>query len=68
YGVYTQRSLNTLNLIVVKGILVADELQLPSVSNPPEEVSLAGWLIKGCFSIEPSTGMLLSGLADASGH
>ncbi|GKB22210.1 zinc finger, CCHC-type containing protein [Tanacetum coccineum] len=50
------------------GAGVADELQLPSVSNPSEEVSLAGWLIRGCFSIEPSTGMLLSGLADASGH
>ncbi|GKB36286.1 B3 DNA binding domain-containing protein [Tanacetum coccineum] len=49
-------------------ISIADELQLPSVSNPSEEVSSAGWLIKGCFSIEPSAGMLLSGLADASGH
>ncbi|GKC34144.1 probable E3 ubiquitin-protein ligase RHC1A [Tanacetum coccineum] len=27
YGVYTQRSLNTVTQIVVKGILVADELQ-----------------------------------------
>ncbi|GJS37354.1 zinc finger, CCHC-type containing protein [Tanacetum coccineum] len=38
YGVYTQRSLNTLTQIVVKGILVADELQIPSESNPSEEV------------------------------
>ncbi|GJR66459.1 zinc finger, CCHC-type containing protein [Tanacetum coccineum] len=37
------------------GAGVDDELQLPSVSNPSEEVSLAGWLIRGCFSIEPST-------------
>ncbi|GJZ57733.1 zinc finger, CCHC-type containing protein [Tanacetum coccineum] len=50
------------------GAGVADELQLPSVSNPSEEVSSAGWIIRGCFSIEPSTGVLLSGIADASGH
>ncbi|GKE01969.1 zinc finger, CCHC-type containing protein, partial [Tanacetum coccineum] len=42
YGVYTQKSLNTLTQIVVKGILVADELQIPSESNPSEEVSSAG--------------------------
>ncbi|GJV49008.1 zinc finger, CCHC-type containing protein [Tanacetum coccineum] len=42
YRVYTQRSLNTLTQIVVKGILVVDELQLPSESNPSEEVSSAG--------------------------
>nr|GEX53800.1 zinc finger, CCHC-type [Tanacetum cinerariifolium] len=40
----------------------------PRESNPSEEVSSAGYLIKGCFSIEPSAGMLLSGLANASGH
>ncbi|GKC24928.1 zinc finger, CCHC-type containing protein, partial [Tanacetum coccineum] len=43
---------DTLTQIVVKGILVADELQIPSESNPSEEVSSAGWLIRGCFSIE----------------
>ncbi|GJY04417.1 putative reverse transcriptase domain-containing protein, partial [Tanacetum coccineum] len=37
YGVYTQRSLNILTQIVVKGIIVADELQIPSESNPSEE-------------------------------
>ncbi|GJS67899.1 hypothetical protein Tco_0682464 [Tanacetum coccineum] len=39
-----------------------------SESIPSEEVSSVGYLIRGCFSIEPSAGMLLSGLADASGH
>ncbi|GJU49800.1 putative RNA-directed DNA polymerase [Tanacetum coccineum] len=36
------------------GLKVAGELQLPSESNPSEEVSSASWLIRGCFSIEPS--------------
>nr|GEU73229.1 zinc finger, CCHC-type [Tanacetum cinerariifolium] len=39
-----------------------------SESNPSEEVSSAGYLIRGCFSIKPSADMLLSGLADALGH
>nr|GEV14919.1 zinc finger, CCHC-type [Tanacetum cinerariifolium] len=68
YGVYTQRSLNTLTQIVVERILVADELQIPSEGNPSEEVSSAGYLFRGYFSIELSAGMLLSGLADASRH
>nr|GEX79390.1 zinc finger, CCHC-type [Tanacetum cinerariifolium] len=41
---------------------------IPSESNPSKEVSSAGYFIRGCFSIEPSAGMLLSRLADASGH
>nr|GEZ57268.1 zinc finger, CCHC-type [Tanacetum cinerariifolium] len=36
--------------------------------NPSKEVSSVGYLFRGCFSIELSVGMLLSGLADASGH
>ncbi|GJT84365.1 zinc finger, CCHC-type containing protein [Tanacetum coccineum] len=36
---------------------VADEVQIPSKSNPSEEVSSAGYLIRGCFSIEPSAGV-----------
>ncbi|GJT84359.1 hypothetical protein Tco_1058701 [Tanacetum coccineum] len=47
--------------------VVTDDLQTPSESNPSEEVSSVGYLIRGCFSIEPSAGMLLSGLADVSG-
>nr|GEV50081.1 hypothetical protein [Tanacetum cinerariifolium] len=50
------------SMIVVEGILVADELQrvYSSVSNSgPKDVHQ---------SIELSAGMLLSGLADASGH
>ncbi|GKD25811.1 hypothetical protein Tco_1232025 [Tanacetum coccineum] len=49
YGVYTQRSLNTLTLIVVKGIHGSDELgnslsKLKDTiwSNPSEEVSSEG--------------------------
>ncbi|GKD04831.1 hypothetical protein Tco_1179805, partial [Tanacetum coccineum] len=74
YGVYTQRSLDNLTQIVVKGILVADELQLVNSSGTegyhqrvihqrkyPQRVSSS-------VSIEPSAGMLLSGQADASGH
>nr|GEY51568.1 zinc finger, CCHC-type [Tanacetum cinerariifolium] len=57
YGVYTQRSLNTLTQIVVEGILVADELQIPSDGNPSEEVSSAGYLFRDCFSIELSAGV-----------
>ncbi|GJY81814.1 zinc finger, CCHC-type containing protein [Tanacetum coccineum] len=59
YRVYTQRSLNTLTRIVVKGILVADELQLPSMrSNPSYEISSAGKLSRVCFSIKPSAVMV----------
>nr|GEV05142.1 zinc finger, CCHC-type [Tanacetum cinerariifolium] len=54
YGVYTQRSLNTLTQIVVDGILVVNELQIPPESNPSEEVSSTGYLIRGCFIIEPA--------------
>ncbi|GJT97644.1 ATP synthase CFO C subunit [Tanacetum coccineum] len=64
YGVYTQRSLNTLTQIVVKGILVADELQIPSESNPSEEVSSVG----GYCVIDGFLIMIVGGTEDATGE
>ncbi|GJU32967.1 hypothetical protein Tco_1176556 [Tanacetum coccineum] len=79
YGVYTQRSLNTLTRIVVKGIHDSDEVLrslMKFKESPSSEwyfimwnVTLRGLTIQECcFSIEPSVGMLLSGQADALGH
>nr|GFB77864.1 hypothetical protein [Tanacetum cinerariifolium] len=60
YEVYTQRSINTQTLIVVKGIHVSDDVVAGNIYQRVDGFNLV------THKIEPSAGMLLSELADDS--